>query len=175
MHKCLSWGPGALEVFQGPSSTMSMTPSKNILPGMLGSLKHTGHSEFYWIPSVVNFPGVDSILGDSRGNLFTLHATIAEDPMSPEAGIKRVWVELLLVVQTRCTWHYITVTKTEAEAAMYRVRFSTLLKSFRLDSAQVCGFAAVYYTCNNRDRIKVGVMSWYEISATRVLWHSDHI
>lgn len=83
---------------------------------------------------MVDFPWVDSILGDSRGNMFTFQATIAEDPLSPEVGLKKVWAKLPLAVQTRCTWHYIIVTKTEAEA-VYRARFSTLLKSFRLNSA----------------------------------------
>jgi len=100
MHRCLSRGTGTLEVLQGPSSTlgMSMTPSKNILPGMLGSLKSAGLSDFYWIPSVVNFPGVDNVLGDSEGNLFTCQATIAHDHKDPEDGIKEVWGELLLTV-----------------------------------------------------------------------------
>ena len=72
----------------------------NILPGTLGSLKSTGDSGSYWIPSMVNFPWVDSILGDSRGNMFTFQATIAEDPLSPEVGLKKVWAKLPLAVQT---------------------------------------------------------------------------
>ena len=106
MHECLSGGPGTLEVFQGPGSTMtSIKPSANILPGTLGSLKSTGVGDFYWIPSVVNFPGVDSVLADSRGNLFTFQATIAKDHKSPEAGIEKVWAELPLAVRTSRAWH----------------------------------------------------------------------
>ena len=118
-----------------------MRASTNILPGTLGGLKSARDSDFYWIPSVVTFPGVDSVLGDSNGNLFTFQATIADDHRSPEAGIKKVWAELLPEVRTRRVWHYVAVTKTEAEAETW-ARFSTLLKSFTLGSGtsvRVCG------------------------------------
>ena len=52
MHECPSGGLGTLEVYQGAGSTMtSMTPSANILPGTLGSLKRTGVGDLYWIQS----------------------------------------------------------------------------------------------------------------------------
>ena len=121
---------------------MNMTPSTNILPGTLGGLKGARDSDFYWVPSVVNFPGVDGLLGDSNGNLFTFQATIAVGHTSPEAGIKKVWAKLLPEVRTRRAWHYVVVTKTKAEAETYRARFSTSLKAFTLGSGtsvQVCG------------------------------------
>ena len=122
MHECLSGGQGTLEVFQGLNSArMNMKASTNILPGMLGGLKSARDSNRY---------------------LFTFQATIADDHTSPEAGIKKVWAELLPEVRTRRVWHYVVVTKTKAQAETYRVRFSTLLKSFTLGSGtsvQVCG------------------------------------
>ena len=106
----------------------------DLLPGTLAGLQSAGVGDFYWIPSVVNFPGVDSVLGDRNGNLSTFQASIAKDHKSPEAGIKRVWVELPSAVRTSRTWYCVVVTQTEEGAESYRVKFSNWLESFRLDS-----------------------------------------
>ena len=133
MHGCLSEGTGTLELFQGTSSPeMSPPSSDNILPGTLGSLKSVGDGGFYWVPSIANFPGVDSVLGDCSGNLFTFQATIAESHTSPEAGLEKVWAELHPLVRTRRTWYFAIVTQTEEDAERYRVKFSNLLGSFRV-------------------------------------------
>ena len=133
MHECLSGGQGTLELFRGTSSPEMSTPSSgNILPGTLGGLRSVGDGGFYWIPSIANFPGVDSVLGDCSGNLFTFQATIAESHTSPEAGLEKVWAELPPVVRTRRTWYFAIVTQTEEDAERYRAKFSNLLGSFRV-------------------------------------------
>ena len=56
--------------------------------GNLAGLKEAGPSNsFYWIPSVANFPVIDSVLGDTDGNVYTLQATIASTHPSPEEGV----------------------------------------------------------------------------------------
>ena len=132
MHRCLSRGPRTLKVFQDPNSSMRMTPSTNLLPGTLRGLKIARDRDFYWLPSVVNFPGVDSVLGDSSWNLFTLQATIAGDHKSPQEGITKVWENLSPAVRNGRIWHYVTVTRMEADAEKYRAQFSESLENFRL-------------------------------------------
>ena len=56
------------------------------------------NNSFYWIPSAGNFPGINSVLGDEEGNVFTIQATITDDHKSPKDGIKKVWGQLHLEV-----------------------------------------------------------------------------
>ena len=133
MHRRLTRGPETLKIFEDPNSGMHMTPSTKILPGTLRGLNTVDDSgAFYWLPSVVNFPGVDSVLGDINGNLFTLQATIAGDHKSPEKGIRKVWNNLSAAVRQNRTWFYVTVTTTEADAEKYRAQFSKELENFTL-------------------------------------------
>ena len=39
---------------------------------------------------MVNFPGVDSVLGQNGGKLFIIQATIADDHKSPKEGMNKV-------------------------------------------------------------------------------------
>ena len=111
VHKHLSRGnpPLAISPATGPSS--EILPSSRLLQGTLQGLGEAKHDDsFYWIPSVVNFPGVDSVLGQSDGELFVIQATIARDHKSPEEGIKKVWGALNNDARTRRRWHFVIVT-----------------------------------------------------------------
>jgi len=114
---------------------MNMPPSSHLLPGTLTALWRVDVKDFYWVPSVTNFPGVDSVLGDSSGNLFTIQAAIADDHTSPTLGIKRVWEQLHPDVRTGRIWHYVIVTTTMVAAKSYVKKFSEELSSFTLGEA----------------------------------------
>ena len=134
MHECLSGGPGTLEVFQGPGSTSStmtsIKPSANILPGTLGSLKSTGVGDIYWIPPVVNFPGVDSVLADSRGICLPSKQPLPKTTRALKRESRRYgrnfpWRFELAVLGT---------VVAEEDAKSYRGKYSNRLESFTLGS-----------------------------------------
>jgi len=113
-----------------------MRPSSRLLPGTLAGLKEAGVDDsFYWIPSAANFPGVDGVLGDKEGQVYTIQATIADDHKSPIEGIKKVWRHFLQEVRTGRTWHYVVVTKTNQDAQRYVKKFSEELSGFTLGEA----------------------------------------
>jgi hypothetical protein len=90
MHERLGMGGADLSIFQG-GSEKHMRPSTCLLPGTLAGLKEAGANDsFYWIPSVANFPGIDSVLGDTDSHIYTIQATIASTHASPEQGMKGV-------------------------------------------------------------------------------------
>jgi hypothetical protein len=63
MHNHLGTGRAAPRIFQGNIES-TMQSSTRMLPGILDGLKQTGvFDSFYWMPTVSNFQGVDSILG----------------------------------------------------------------------------------------------------------------
>jgi len=86
----LTNGP-ALSIIQDGGITMDMLPSSHPLPGTLTALWQADIKEFYWIPSVTHFQGVDCVLGGSNGKLFSIQATIADNNTSPKLGIKKGW------------------------------------------------------------------------------------
>jgi hypothetical protein len=147
MHESLAMGGAGLSIFQGvlPLTappplpiTRHMRPSTaRLLPGNLAGLKEAGPSNsFYWIPTVANFPGVDGVLGDTDGNVYTVQATIAEDHNSPIDGIKKVWRHFPQEVRAQRIWHYVVVTASERDADEYFTKFSNELRDFTLGRAR---------------------------------------
>jgi hypothetical protein len=114
-----------------------MRPSTRLLPGTLAGLKEVNPKDsFYWIPSVANFPGVDSVLGDTDGHVYTIQATIANTHTSPEPGIKKVWEQFRPEVRTSRAWHFVIITNSKQAADAYVEEFSKKLHHFTLGEAR---------------------------------------
>ena len=110
-----------------------MRPSATLVPGTLARLKNINALDsFYWMPSVINLPGVDGVLGDAQGNLFTVQATIANDHKSPADGIRKIWTGLATNVRRARTWHFVIVGKAPASVDMLVKKFSQDLQDFTL-------------------------------------------
>ncbi len=140
MHERLCMGGADLSIFQGPTegpTEKHMRPSTRFLPGTLAGLKSAGDNDsFYWIPSVANFPGVDSVLGDTDGHVYTIQATIANTHTSPEPGIKKVWEQFRPEVRTSRIWHFVVITDSKQVADAYVEEFSRKLRNFTLGEAR---------------------------------------
>jgi hypothetical protein len=127
MHNRLGLGGADLSIFQGPTEE-HMRPSTRLLLGTLAGLKKAGvNDSFYWIPHVANFPGIDGVLGDTDGHVYTIQATIADTHTSPEQGIQKVWEQFHPEVRTHRTWHFVVVTNNKQDADAYVKEFSKKL------------------------------------------------
>jgi hypothetical protein len=143
MHERLLLGGEALSIFQG-TLTKPIQSATRFLPGTLASLKLPGPKDpFYWIPSVVNFPGIDSVLGDADGHVYTIQATIANQHKGPKQGIQKVWDQFRPDVRRSRTWHFVVVTNSTAAAEEYVERFRKELRVFKLGQATVQVWACV--------------------------------
>jgi hypothetical protein len=134
VHIRLGVNGRALKIFHD-SIHVIVEPATNtrILHGTVGSLKQVGVSDaFYWIPSVVNFPGVDSVLGTSDGRVFTVQTTIADRHDDPMDGIKKVWDSFERGVREARTWYFVVVTDTEQLATSLVKEFSRKMVGFTL-------------------------------------------
>ena len=124
MHERLSKDGAALDIFRG-SVADTMQPSTNLLPGTLNGLERAGVDDsFYWIPSVANFPGIDSVLGTPDGRLYTIQATIANEHTNPELGISKVWASVSKEVRMGRTWHFVVVGDTKDVVDKYVREYS---------------------------------------------------
>lgn len=93
---------------------MNMPTSTRLLPGTAAALKSTDVSDgFYWIPSVIDFPGIDGVLGDSKGNIYAVQATIADRLSSPNQGLQKIWDNLQPAARKRRLWHFVVVGKEQ--------------------------------------------------------------
>lgn len=114
-----------------------MQPASSLLPGTGGAIKlQTAPSTFYWIPSIMNFPGIDGVLGAGK-DIFTLQASVAEKHGSPIDGIRKTWNAVSPAIREDCTWHVVVVSDTHATADSIRKQFLDDLKDLRLGRAKV--------------------------------------
>jgi hypothetical protein len=136
-HERLGMGGADLSIFHGLTES-HMRPSTRLLPGTLAGLKEAGANDsFYWMPSVVNFPGVDGVLGDTDGHVYTIQATIASQHSSPKQGIKKVWDQFRSEIRTSRTWHFVVITDSKQTADEYLKTFSEDLRNFTLGGVHV--------------------------------------
>lgn len=137
MHSLLSGTGLALPIFRD-NAKMNMPTSSHLLPGTASGIKRSAVSDsFYWIPSTINFPGIDSVLGDTSGNIYALQATIADDHTSPIEGIQRIWEKLTPDVREGRRWHFVVVADSLPVADHLVARFSAELDGFTLGHAHV--------------------------------------
>jgi hypothetical protein len=85
---------------------------------------------------VGNFPGINSVLGDTDGDVYTIQATIAHDHVSPVDGITKVWGQFRPEIRTSHTWHFVVVTNSQLAADAYLKQFSKTLCDFTLGRAR---------------------------------------
>jgi hypothetical protein len=136
MHNRLVMGTEGLSIFQDGKERL-MRPSNNLLTGTLAGLKEAEpNSSFYWIPTATNFPGVDSVLGDTDGHVYTIQATIGDDHVSPDDGIKKVWAYFDPAIRTSRIWHYVVIADSKKAANAYLKHFSEELCNFTLGKAR---------------------------------------
>jgi hypothetical protein len=106
-----------------------MQPSTNLLFGTAGSLKGAVlYTSFYWMPSVINFPGVDGVLGDIDGNIYVVQATIAGEHGSPVEGLKSIWGTVSQRLRDLGIWRFVVVANVKSTADRHAARFSDELK-----------------------------------------------
>lgn len=137
IHRRLSTaGAPPLTIFNhGDDQTeeMQMHPSAHLVPGTAAGLKHTSASEaFYWMPSVINWEGIDGVLGDTDSNIYAVQAAIASDYSSPAEGLKQAWLGVDPSVRPHRRWHFVVVADNIAAADGLVKHFSGQLKGFKL-------------------------------------------
>jgi hypothetical protein len=94
-----------------------MQASLNVLTGTVNALKKVAAKKsFYWMPAIVNFPGIDSVLGDTSGNVYTIQAKIAAKHRDSKEGIKQVWESFKPEVRGKLTWHCVVFAEDEQAA-----------------------------------------------------------
>ncbi|KAF9012132.1 hypothetical protein BDZ89DRAFT_916736, partial [Hymenopellis radicata] len=92
----------------GKQGQMDLMSPNRVLCGTESSLKCAPAAQsFYWMPSVVDFPGIDGILGDINGDVFALQATTAADHANPRDGLKQAWTAMS--TRAHCHWNYVLV------------------------------------------------------------------
>jgi hypothetical protein len=151
VHIHLGVDGGALKIFHDSIHAI-LQPATNtrVLHGAVDSLKQVGVSDaFYWIPSVVNFPGVDSVLGTSDGRVFTVQTTIAARHDDPIEGIKKVWDPFEIGVREERTWHFVVVTDTEQLATSLVKELSGKIVGFTLEQGRGRSPVQVWGCCTN--------------------------
>ncbi|KZV80339.1 hypothetical protein EXIGLDRAFT_781105 [Exidia glandulosa HHB12029] len=115
-----------------------MSPSLNLLPGTKAGLRSAQAStSFYWIPSAIDFPGVDSVLGDGEKNLYALQATNADSHKSPIDGLCEVWKRVDKDLRQSCSWNFVAVADTAETAQKLLDSFSQDLMNVRLGRKKV--------------------------------------
>jgi hypothetical protein len=151
IHERLANGGADLSISASQGLTkMPMRSSTRILSGTLAGLKEAGRNDsFYWIPSAANFPGIDGVLGDTDGNVYTVQATIASHHTSPVQGIKKVWEQLKPVIRTERTWHFVIITDTKTAIDTYVRSFSGELSQLTLGATHI---PVRFWTCALREQ-----------------------
>ncbi|KAJ7216600.1 hypothetical protein GGX14DRAFT_550392 [Mycena pura] len=137
MHEHLCSGVKAITIDKcggrGRTRTMDMTPAKELVTGTVNGLASAGASNsFYWLPTASNFPGIDGVLVDRKGNLFAVQATIASEHTSPEEGLRKVWEIIDKPVGESRSWHFVVVADTTATAKKLGPEMAKSLETFRL-------------------------------------------
>lgn len=138
VHKHLYTAGVDLDIFGADGLRMKMRPSPKLVPGTAAGLKSTSaRDSFYWMPSVMNFPGIDGVLGDTEGNIFAVQTTIADDHRTPDDGLRRTWKELEDHAREGRTWHLVVVGDTPRAVNGLVAKFSRHLEHFTLGLSRV--------------------------------------
>jgi hypothetical protein len=139
VHCCLCSKKKPFQIFQADGTLDTISPSTILLPGTFSGLRGVEpDTPFYWIPSAINLPGVDSVLGDSQGNIYAVHATIAIDHSSPLEGLKLVWNTVGGSLRTKGVWHFLIASDNKSTAKAHVTKYSNELKDKLFGSQKVC-------------------------------------
>lgn len=135
VHRRLSTaGAPPLTIFNHDrTDNMQMRPTSELVPGTADGLKHTSASKaFYWMPSVINWEGIDGVLGDTDNNLYAVQATIASEHSSPVKGLKQAWLTVDSSTRARRRWHLVVVGADVGVVDGLVKRFSGQLEGVKL-------------------------------------------
>jgi len=125
VHERLGMGGKELTLFREGEQRMMWT-SNVLLPSTLAGLKGADvSSSFYWMPSVANFLGVDSVLGDTHGQVYAIQATFAGEHNNPIDGIKKVWGQVNKEVREGRTWHLVFIVDDIQSARVYLDKYGS--------------------------------------------------
>ncbi|KAF9017595.1 hypothetical protein BDZ89DRAFT_960923 [Hymenopellis radicata] len=115
----------------GKQDQMDLMSPSRVLSGTESSLKCAPAAQgFYWMPSVVDFPGIDGILGDINGDVFALQATTVADHVDPHEGLKRAWTAMS--TRAHCHWNYVLVCSSQEDVEALLDVFVPQLKDLKL-------------------------------------------
>ncbi|KAF6749584.1 hypothetical protein DFP72DRAFT_852446 [Ephemerocybe angulata] len=130
VHKHLSSGGEALHISSaGSDKSRLMKPSTNLLPGTEAILKRTTPgTAFYWMPSIPNFPGIDSVLANDN-QIYVLQATIATDHTSPVKGLEDIFGKLKKLQPPHCQWHYVIIGQDKSTVENLAAKASRQLQN----------------------------------------------
>ena len=130
VHRRLCSGGEALSISRANiADGHLMRPSTNLLSGTASALKKAVLSTpFYWIPSVINFPGVDGVLSDIDGNIYVVQATIAGEHGSPVQGLRSIWGTVDKSLRDSGVWRFVVVADVKSTADRHAAVFLNELK-----------------------------------------------
>ncbi|KAF8996097.1 hypothetical protein BDZ89DRAFT_971246, partial [Hymenopellis radicata] len=115
----------------GKQGQMNLISPNRVLSGTESSLKCAPAAQgFYWLPLVVDFLGIDGILGDINGDVFALQATTAADHVNPHDGLKQAWTAMS--TRAHCHWHYVLVCSSQEDVEALLDVFVPHLKDLKL-------------------------------------------
>ncbi|KAJ7208056.1 hypothetical protein GGX14DRAFT_455351, partial [Mycena pura] len=85
---------------RGRIRTMGMTLATELVTGTVNGLASAGaFNSFYWLPTASNFPGIDGVLVDRKGNLFA-------------EGLRKVWEIIDKPVGKSRSWNFVVMAKS---------------------------------------------------------------
>ncbi|KAE9402129.1 hypothetical protein BT96DRAFT_991474 [Gymnopus androsaceus JB14] len=118
MHEQMCSSRACIDLIPADDSEppLSITPSTNLVPGTLAGLNQLTDTFFCWIPLVTNFPGIDGVLGNIEGNMFTVQCMIALEHSAPNEGISKTWWSVPSAIQKGRSWHHVVVLDNQSTA-----------------------------------------------------------
>ncbi|KZW02379.1 hypothetical protein EXIGLDRAFT_829274 [Exidia glandulosa HHB12029] len=138
VHNRMTIGGTVLTIFRNNvEQEIPLTSSTDLLPGTLAGIKGVSTTDsFYWLPAAISLPGIDSVLGDGKGNFYAVQTTIRTDHSSPATGLEMLWKRVNSDVQKNCNWHVVLVADDRDTADSLLATYSHLLQDFTLGGSQ---------------------------------------
>ncbi|THH19320.1 hypothetical protein EUX98_g8802 [Antrodiella citrinella] len=135
--------PGKIAVDPRDTSR-TIQASQKLLCGTVSALARVANFRtFYWIPSVANFPGVDSVLANDD-DVYAIQVTLSNEHSNPGDGLKKLWQSYDKDVRAQRTWHLIVVADNDELARKHEVDFARLGITLGPEKVPVRFWSCVY-------------------------------
>ncbi|RPD61808.1 hypothetical protein L226DRAFT_461543, partial [Lentinus tigrinus ALCF2SS1-7] len=135
VYLCNNFPP--LTLFSAQASSSTLQPSQQLLVSPANVLQRCRvYPIFYWLPSMDDFPGIDSVLAD-RVNVYAVQAATADERRSPADGLRKMWAKFDRVVREESAWHVVFVADSEELARECADRYAGEMEGFTLGGAEV--------------------------------------
>ncbi|KAF6748261.1 hypothetical protein DFP72DRAFT_579937 [Ephemerocybe angulata] len=131
VHRRLGSGGAALPIYRPGVEEKAMATTSSLLPGTVSALMNAPRLDipFYWMPSVVDLPGVDGVLGDGKGNLYVVQAiSRTEAHRSPVKGLQWTLQMVKNSLRDEGHWYFVVVGDDRSMVDDGVDRFSTELE-----------------------------------------------